>query len=260
MTLPPEIEVHFIEGLYPKVYSSAGSRYVFSSGTELRAYTYDPNISPITKLATTRWNSTASSKGVFDHQNGSAVEIAQFEAVHVSHWPSTDVKFPPATAWRCRFEFCEKTYESVDVINGTTTAKPPLEAALYMDNLDDGPPLIDGPSGSETVALFSMTTKSSPPGIPRRIYKVNVSSPSNLGVYLTQMFTSGWFDNGVSTREKWVNFTAPDIGRELAASSNLEQTAKRMAESMTEPVRTSPNSTAQVGKGFVTRSFIKVQW
>lgn len=99
----------------------------------------------------------------------------------------------------------------------------------------------------------------------RPLYQMNLANFMSIGAYLDETFSIGWFNDATipSTRKQFYSdepLSAPDMGRELAESSNLSATITNVAARMSEAIRINPNSTQTGGVVFVTQAYIRVRW
>lgn len=98
--------------------------------------------------------------------------------------------------------------------------------------------------------------------LPEYVFAINLMDYANIQAYLREMFSTGWDHLLGSTRYNYDDDhidgsvsvpTAPDVGRELAKAASLSQTIRAITDSMTESIRTNPNSTAQPGLSYVNQ-------
>ena len=159
-------------------------------------------------------------------------------------------KLPPPRASRCTFTFCTKTYSQIDVTNGVLSISTPKETILVLGNRSNESCL---PSECTTPLYQNMVTPSRVSEQDSRSqYSINYADYEYITVFLTNMFGTGWGDLGLSDITQY--------GRPLAYSQDLNQTVKSIAASMTEIIRTGPNSTKEVGVSYVERTFIEIRW
>ena len=202
----------------------------------------------------TLWDSTAASPT--QSQIPFLALISVFEAVQLSA-NSTVEGLPPPKGSRCSFVFCTKTYSEVSMTNGVATMSISQEDALVVNQYSNSSqcPTCDKEYFFEMILNSSVQDAGT-----QSKYSVNVADFVNIGAYLDEMFSSGWNFLEQSTRNSTYPPTAPDVGRELANTQDLNQTTRAIAESMTESIRTSPNSTAQIGKAYIEKTFIQIRW
>ena len=212
-------------------------------------------------IGQTRWNSTAENTGF---EPGDDAILTTFQAVQIP--PETTINeprmygmLPSPKAFECGFYLCVKTYPEVRVDRGTTQLPVPKESKLMFDPNDQE---CIGAGCSYGRYFYSLITNDDSSGVTGRVkYQINVADFGNIGNYLKEMFSTGWTDNGIiTTPQSNTQRTAPDVGRELANTANLDTTVIAIAESMTEAMRTGPNSTAYFGQTYVEKTVVKIRW
>ena len=214
-------------------------------------------------IGQTRWNSTAGSTRSLEP--GDDAVLTAFQAVQIppeatTHDPKTYDMLPPAKAFECGFYVCAKTYSEVRVDSGIVQMPAPKEVKLIFDPNDHE---CVGSGGCDNQHQFyKLISNDNSSGVVDRVtYQFNVADFYNIGNYLKEMFSTGWTDNGELTRPPSRTLpTAPDVGRELANTANLSRTVIAIAESMTEAMRTGPNSTAYLGQTYVEKTIVKIRW
>lgn len=200
--------------------------------------------------AHTMWNSSAVQ---MDMSSSVDATFAQIEAIQLSDVitaaDGTQV-LPSPKASRCTFAFCSKTYAQINVTNGVLSISTPQESILMLGNRSNESCL---PSKCTTPLYQNMISQSLVShNYTRSIYSINYADRESITVFLTNMFDTGWGDLGLSDVTQY--------GRPLAYSQDLNQTVKSIAASMTEVIRTGPNSTTEVGVSYVERTFIVIRW
>jgi len=210
----------------------------------------------------TRWNSSAADLGILgsDTPPGSPALLEVFEAIQLQ--ASETDGLPPPKGSRCTLFFCKKTYAEANVTNGIPSMSVPEEDGLLLDHSSNRSIC---PTCGIEIFQDMIRNSSATGGTNQSKFSVNIADYANIQAYLQEMFSTGWDDIGGSTRALSndgtpVTPTAPDVGRELANAQDLNQTIGAIADSMTEYIRTSPNSTSQVGKSYIEKTFIEVRW
>ncbi|KAI8961686.1 hypothetical protein F5Y11DRAFT_325404 [Daldinia sp. FL1419] len=211
----------------------------------------------------TRWNSSALSLGDNPGDAGSDALLTYIEAVQLKapfDYGTTNYSsvLQKPTAWTCSFAFCTKTYHSLSMTNGEmAVSKPTEDLMLLSGNVTNGTaPVGGGLYGLSFYQGLKVNTSSS----PNSSYRINQADYANLANYLTELFSTGWGDRGFGASNRVQQSTAPNLGWGLSEAEDLAQTAKRIAEGMTEIMRNSRNSTAVSGEGLRTQVYIEVQW
>ena len=202
----------------------------------------------------TRWNSSSTMAwgGAGTEVNGEAF-LSRFEAIQVFY--ATDIGKPmPAQAWQCDLSLCLKTYATVEITNSVATVSSPVEELLFAHDTPDS-------LYSDYAKWINLTTQSEQQGSSLN-YKINRADFYNTGNYLLEMFSAGWSDGGGvdSSQDGVSSVGVPFVGPELAISSNISESMAILATSMTEAIRTCPNSTAALGNAYVQKTFIRVSW
>ena len=200
--------------------------------------------------AHTMWNSSAMQ---MDMSSSMDATFAQIEAIQLSDVitaaDGTQV-LPSPKASRCTFAFCTKTYTQIDVTNGVLSMSTPEESILMLGNRSNESCI---PSKCTTPIYQNMVSQPLVShNYSRWNYSINYADREYIAEFLTSMFDTGWGDLGLSDVTQY--------GRPLAYSQNLDQTIKSIAASMTEVIRTGPNSTSEVGISYVERTFIVIRW
>lgn len=214
----------------------------------------------------TRWNSSTAPLDILnsDPDTQAPAVLSMFEAVQLPEGSLIHI-LPPPTGFRCTILFCTKKYHEINVTNGIPTVSKPEEEALMLSHVskaDCGPQC--GPEVFMNMIPNSSITANTTRN-PENNFTINIADYANIQAYLSELFSTGWYELGSSIpsttkNEGTVARTAPDIGRELANTANLSQTIRAITDSMTESIRTNPNSTAQPGLAYVERPVIRIRW
>ncbi|KAK4079076.1 hypothetical protein Trihar35433_181 [Trichoderma harzianum] len=199
----------------------------------------------------TQWNASA----LFTNAEATdaPATLISFEAVQALAMPnssSVDVlRDLPVAGWSCTLSLCAKTYPFINVTNGVINVTAPEEDGLLFANTV--PPYL---------TLYSNT--SSAVGN----YSFQEVDFENLNSYLSVLFSTGFFSEGINT----INTNAlvyldnapeaPPVGSRLGLEVDIDAAMNRLASSMTEPIRSSQNSTANAGQTLVEKTFIHVSW
>lgn len=211
----------------------------------------------------TIWNSSAAPLGILqtDPPPGSPALLSVFEAIQLPEGPLMD-GLPPVKGTRCTVMFCTKDYAQINVTNGIPSKLIPKEDALMLGQPSDRQ---CGPTcGPEKLVGLAPNSSVNRGGRPSN-FTVNVADYANIQAYLKEMFTSSWDSLGLlsgqlSTPADAESPTAPDVGRELANAPDLDKMIKAIADSITESIRTSPNSTVEPGQSYIQKTFIEIRW
>ena len=200
--------------------------------------------------AHTMWNSSAVQ---IDMLSSMDATFAQIEAIQLSDVitaaDGTQV-LPSPKASRCTFSFCTKTYTQIDVTNGVLSIPTPQESILKLGSRSNESCL---PSKCTTPLYQTMVSQSLVShNHVRTNYSINYADREYITEFLINMFDTGWGDLGLSDVTQY--------GRPLAYSQDLNQTIKSIAASMTEVIRTGPNSTTEVGISYIERTFVVIRW
>lgn len=172
-----------------------GTRYTFPTNSYLDPIEmYSPSYFLVGKTPRyTAWNSSA---GLLDD-----VDIVSIGAVQRLVTGKDADGFPilsPATCWMCSFSFCSKQYASIKVINGTLAMPEPVEGEVFVSgNLTEK--MRSGEDATAYISLIKMKAKSSGSDSDAVEYTVNEADGSNLGSYLSELFTAAWS----TTNEFW---------------------------------------------------------
>lgn len=199
----------------------------------------------------TQWNASALFTNA--EADDAPATLISFEAVQALTTPnstSVDVlRDLPVAGWSCTLSLCAKTYPFINVTNGVINVTAPKEDILLFANTI--PPYL---------TLYSNT--SSAVGN----YSFQEVDFENLNSYLSVLFSTGFFSEGINT----INTNAlvyldnapeaPPVGSRLGLEADIDAAMNRLASSMTEPIRTSQNSTANPGQTLVEKTFIHVSW
>ena len=235
--------------------------YTLTQGSTLSGYSQLRGATGL--IGQTRWNSTAAITTSL--RPGDDAVLVAFQAVQVpqegtSHDRETYNMLPPAKAFECDFNVCAKTYPEVQVSSGIVQLPAPEEKRLIFDPNDHE--CVGSGSCENRHQFYKLISNDDSSGVTDRVtYQINVADFYNLGNYLKEMFSSGWTNDGDLTRPASNTLsTAPDVGRELAKTPDLNGVVIALAESMTEAMRTGPNSTAHFGQTYVDKTMVKIRW
>ncbi|KAL8781441.1 MAG: hypothetical protein Q9213_005992 [Squamulea squamosa] len=197
------------------------------------------------------WNSSAVQ---IDTSSSTDATLALVEAIQLSDVMTaadgTRV-LPSPKGTRCTFALCTKTYTQIDVTNGVLNMSATEENILTLGTLSNES---CDPSKC-TTQLYQNLLSQSPVGDDddaQSNYSINYADREYIATFITNMFDTGWGDLGLSDITQY--------GRPLAYSRDLNQTIKSIAASMTEVIRTGPNSTTKVGVSYVEKTFIEIRW
>ena len=224
-----------------------------SNGDPSGTHGCEPN-----KFGMTRWNSSARVLGVgadFDSAPlpGTEAILVSFESVQLL--ASLDAPIGS----RCTFTFCTKNYAGIDLTDGILGSSTPMETSLLLDYF-----AVEELEGFKVFQYMYSSSPDSDGSTPSIYYKVPQDVYLQTEIYLQNMFSTGWTSCGRSSLYNHpssdATTTAPNIGRQLAAATNLSETIQAITDSMTEVVRTNPASTTQAGISYVERTFIEIQW
>ncbi|KAI0007326.1 hypothetical protein F4779DRAFT_592391 [Xylariaceae sp. FL0662B] len=212
----------------------------------------------------TRWNSSAVASGNSSPGNGSEVAtLARIEAMQLKEdfdYGNVDISsvLRRPIAWTCTFVLCAKTYETLSMTNGEVSASEPTENFMILTgNITN----ISAPVGGGLYGLsFIQGLRVNHSSSPASTHWINTADYANLGNYLAELFSTGWGSRGFGASNQVAQATAPNLGWALSEVEDLAQTVHNIAESMTEVVRNSRNSTSVAGEAFRTRTYIEVQW
>ena len=219
-------------------------KYTMPSNQTLDGWLLSPT------LAHTMWNSSAVQTNMSSSMNASFARIEAIQLGEVITAADGTQVLPSPKASRCTFAFCTKTFGQIEVTNGVLNISTPEETILVLENRSNESCL---PSECTTPIYQSMTTPSGPDDREVQThYSINYADYEYITVFLTNMFGTGWGDLGLSDITQY--------GRPLAYSPDLNRTVKAIAASMTEIIRTGPNSTKEVGISYVERTFIVIRW
>lgn len=231
-----------------KTNGQAVCHYRFPSGGDLTAWvTHSGGAGDFTG---TQWNATASAISPTSGTDGQMATFTKYNAVQLPALKSL-TSLPPAVAWQCEINMCLKTYQHINTTNGVTTASIPAEQQLYTFYKEGRWNI----SREEFFAYLSTSPNFDPPqsssndpySLP---YAINDADLANLGAYMKEMFSSGWNDNGGTTRYDYGasstfdndQVVAPDVGRELAKTDSLPATMRQLTDSMSEGQYTTHDS------------------
>ena len=206
----------------------------------------------------TRWNSSAADLDIMESNlsRGDPALLTVFEAIELSQRKGDELPSPKGS--RCTFAFCTKTYPEVHVTNGISDMSAPEEDILLLDQVSNR---TCGPSCGPEFFWDMVANTSVHDARDHSKYSVNLADYANIQNYMQELFSIGWDDVSSSTRvPKLTHPITPDVGRELANANDVKQMIQAVAESMTEYIRTGPNSTSQTGQSFINKTFIEIHW
>ncbi|KAI0532052.1 hypothetical protein GGR58DRAFT_491644 [Xylaria digitata] len=207
----------------------------------------------------TLWNSSATSlvrgpDSVGDP--GSPADLVSFDAIQLSrvlYSGPTELRPDAYVAWSCLMSLCAKTYDTVDITNGVTNIPNPR-----IQPLMDSGVISSITDYRDYVLLFRHLRDYS--NNSESEYLINVADHSNIAAYLAEIFSTGWGEQGLGVSNSIPYATSPNLGWEFANSENLSATVANIADSMTEAIRASLNSTSETVTALKTRVYIRVSF
>ena len=221
----------------------------------------------------TTWNSSAQDLGIssstpYDFSRKPA-RMTGIDAIQVSenYTVGEGIYTQSFTGSRCTFALCIKTYPQIKVTDGVLDISTPKEDYLRHDHISNRS--YDTTFAGETVTsvglfyeLVSSSALNDDDTQPR--YTISQKDYWAIQAYIKGMFTIALSKMIGSQRPKakWngAAIDTPDIGVVLAKVQVLDETIRILAESMTEAIRTGPNSTINVGLSYVEKTFIVIRW
>ncbi|KAI1473816.1 hypothetical protein F4774DRAFT_402981 [Daldinia eschscholtzii] len=214
-------------------------------------------------LFPTRWNSSALSLGETPGDAGSHALLTYIEAIQLKaalDYDSDDVSsvLRQPTAWTCTFSLCAKTYSGLSMTNGVTRTSKPTEDLMVLtgDNTNGTSPIGEGLTGLSSYIGLKVNSSSSSEGA----YRINQADYANLANYLTELFSTGWGERGFGASSSVQKSAAPNLGWAFSGAEDMAQVVGNIAESMTEIMRNSRNSTPITGEALRSQVYIEVQW
>ncbi|KAI1114051.1 hypothetical protein F5Y14DRAFT_462004 [Nemania sp. NC0429] len=207
------------------------------------------------------WNSSAKSLYQSSQKLGSLASITSFDAVQLNAPFQSETVLSHQiyllshpTAWSCSMSFCSKTYASIGMKNGVVIMSDPRVRNL-----------VNVGTTSNYTTPFPFDTQSSLLHLQEEAsinsssieYIINKADYSNIANYLTEIFSTDWAAGGFVASNKVEGVRSPNFGWKLAMH-DLALVVQRMAEHMTEAIRTSRNSTLDVVQASRTKAYIRV--
>ncbi|KAI3319235.1 hypothetical protein HD806DRAFT_525557 [Xylariaceae sp. AK1471] len=210
----------------------------------------------------TVWNSSATSLYLASQNPGSHASLTNFDAVQLNGPIDFDVKpvnlfsnirYP--TAWSCSMSFCTKTYESVNMNNGIVNVSSPR-----VHNLVNTGATSNITTSFEFYSSLRHLREEDSTNPLSTEYIINDADYSNIASYLTEIFSTGWAGVGFVVSNRVEGARSPNLGWKLGFVPDLALTVRNMAESMTEVIRTSRNSTLDTVQASRIRTYIQVHF
>lgn len=214
---------------------------------------FNITLSAARDVGSTRWNASTYLDPTMDNSTVVAFEALQLNSTR---------NLLTARAWQCSIKWCAQTYGKIEVRNGIVSipSSTPTELIL-LPNLTQ----ID----STTASQFPRLRNSGKLLIPKfkdSIYDNNKSFSvgpydfANVKAYSEELFRTGWSEKGNFTTLTNISRTAPFVGSALGTTDNVPAAISRLAQSMTEAVRTGSYSIPHTGDAYIWKSYIYVRW
>ena len=235
--------------------SSYVVRTIWNSTTNQRGY--DPNI--IVDLPTNKTRFELDGHSIVPppafnntvHQNLLfKMDIIQFPGLTSSDLEENSLpEMPAAKCSNCEIYWCEKSFNNVRVENNSPPAYNITTERLWFieDTVDEA---FYGLYPSDFGTLNSI------------VWNLRYRVDDDLQERLNSLFISFYTGSPpLGNTDSQINLLGQhDVVYGLALSKDMDATIRRLADSLTELVRTGPDATETVGQTWVTKSFIKVHW
>ncbi|KAI0443051.1 hypothetical protein F4803DRAFT_561858 [Xylaria telfairii] len=216
--------------------------YSFPSGRNLSGIGFAPGGAG--PMQPTRWNSSSDIPPfVVSPDTGSVAALTSFRAIQIAAGDNVQSLLRRPVAWECALTLCENKYENVAAINGLISLPKPRQEDLFISG--------------RVANNYELIKKNS--SSPNTTYKINAQDYVSLAIYLTELFSWSWIDNGVRVGDN-NGATSPNLGWQFADAKDFGHTVSNIATSMTEAIRNSRNSTSVSTYASRTRTYIEVQW
>ncbi|KAF6838464.1 hypothetical protein CMUS01_04644 [Colletotrichum musicola] len=167
--------------------------------------------------------------------------------------------FPPIRrAMHCQFELCARTFTEPHYANFLSSPLTGPKAQLIRSQEDTTSVTWESKDGRGLTKFLIDMKPSNPTDLPAdTFFRINHCDWKHIGEYLRDFFTADATSAGTSNEEsRWT----PNLGIALSQADDLEALMRDIADSVTEVMRTSPNSTQFDGRAFSSVTYIQIIW
>lgn len=201
------------------------------------------------------WNS--SSSNILSPQpniylpHGQPAVFGAFTSIKIDEDVLTAMKVPqaPSQLTQCNLTYCLKTYEGLEVRRGETNTGPVRSQPMLISSHTFTA------GGSEELqinmsAVVNGTTKN---------YTINYADYLNIGQYMYDVLNSSVGYEGYSFQPS--GNMVPTFGLAMYNADNITQTMDRIAEGMTNSMRTAQSNLSTIeGTALVNETYINIEW
>ncbi|KAK1979242.1 hypothetical protein LZ30DRAFT_726790 [Colletotrichum cereale] len=174
---------------------------------------------------------------------------------------ATNGTFPPIRrAMHCKFELCARTFTKPSYENFLSSPLTGPRTRLIRSTKDTTS--VEGRLQSgvhSSKVLIGLKSSNSTELSAETIFRINYCEWGHIGSYLTDLFTASKTNTGNSLEKEDTRWT-PNLGIQLSQTDDIEALVHDIADSMTEVMRTSPNSTQFDGIAFSSVTYIEIIW
>lgn len=180
--------------------------------------------------------------------------------------PSVE-RFPWPTMEQVSLSLCARTYFYPKYENGSAYTTVPDEgwaSGAWPLNVSYVPPASG--SGESLVNLTPLTPidiNGTGHVTQNLTFQINQCAYQDLAQYLAELFTTSYTETNATVNSPSapvIQTVKSEMGRALYQIDDMQKLMANIAESMTDVIRNSANSTATPGTGYDTVTFISVSW
>lgn len=167
--------------------------------------------------------------------------------------------FPPIRrAMHCQFELCARTFTEPHYANFLSSPLAGPQIQLIRSQEGTTSVTWESKDGRGLTKFIIGMKPSNPTDLPAdTVFQINYCDWRHIGEYLRDLFTADATSAGTSNdKTRWT----PNLGIALSQVDDLEALMRDIANSRTEVMRTSPNSTQFAGAAFTSVTYIQIIW
>lgn len=168
--------------------------------------------------------------------------------------------FPPIRrAMHCKFELCARTFTRPYYANFRSSPLTGPQTRLVQSTKDAMFITMTGKGGRSSTSSLIGLRPSNPSDLPAdTVFRINYCDWEHISAYLADLFTATMTSAGPSfvDEDRWT----PNLGIPLSQADDVEALMHDIADSMTEVMRTSPNSTQFDGRALNSVTYIRIKW
>ncbi|KAH6986856.1 hypothetical protein EDB80DRAFT_731062 [Ilyonectria destructans] len=208
----------------------------------------------------TLWNSKAEMEPGYVSANGRLVNFAYIKLDPDLDWESyRGSTLPIAEAMNCSLTLCARTFTKPYFANATAGRLSGPKALLEMPD----PPSNSIGNLEKINYRMLIELKAAGPDKPLKntTFKINYFDFGDIRDYLYELFTQVYHTVPLPVNDEiYTVQITPNLGLHFNQNDDIPGLMDDIADSMTEAIRTSSNSTTIAGSGMKSQTFISVRW